>query len=154
MISEQLQLCLNRINQEIDDDDYEYREEGCDERDLESESLRFKKHIGLGLDDEYLALMSETNGVLFNGMIIFPLRQHEHCDETIAQANEDLREHFNKDYLFYGNFDEELYGYHTISGEYHAIEYAGEPVWNQFDSADDMFIYMIKRVLSSVGITD
>jgi hypothetical protein len=73
---------LDRLNQEIDDE-YEYRETGCDERTIESESMRFQENTGLTLDAEYLALMSVTNGVMFNGMTIFPLRKHEHCDEPL-----------------------------------------------------------------------
>jgi hypothetical protein len=83
MVSQELQRCLNRVNQEIDCDEYEYREDGGDEHILEEESQRFKKKIGQELSGEYIALMAETNGVLFNGMTIFPLLKHAHCDETI-----------------------------------------------------------------------
>jgi hypothetical protein len=154
MISEELKRCLDKVNQIIDQKAFLHREQGVHKRALETESLRFKKEIGLALDDTYLALMAKTNGVMFNGMVIFPLHKHQYRDETITQANEDLREHYSEDYLFYGNFDEELYCYHIPSGGYQAIEYVGEPVWNKFDSADEMFIYMIKRGLSSVGIGD
>jgi hypothetical protein len=147
MISKELKQSLDRLNQEIDDDEYEYRETGCDGRTIESESMRFQENTGLTLDAEYLALMAVTNGVMFNGMTIFPLRKHEHCDETIAQANDDMREHLSDEYLYYGSFDEELYCYHIPSAGYQAIEYAGMPVWEYFESANAMFMYMMNRCM-------
>jgi hypothetical protein len=147
MISDELQRCMDCLNQEIDDDDYEDREDGLDELTLENETLRFKKRIGHGLDDTYLALMAKSNGVMFNGMKIFPLSKHAHQDETIVIANEDMHEHLSEDYIFYGNFDAELYGYHIETGEYHAIEYSCDSVWDKFISADAMFIYMINRCI-------
>jgi hypothetical protein len=153
MLSDELQKCLGKVNAEIDHDAYEFREEGCDKRTLETESLRFKKVTGLTLDEDYLVLMAQSNGIMFNGLVIFPLRQHANYEETITQFNDDFRDHYNDEYLFYGYYDEELYCYHTPSCEYQAIEYVGEPVWKKFDSASDMFIFMIKRGLSSVGIS-
>jgi hypothetical protein len=147
MISKELKQFLDVLNQEIDDDEYEYRETGCDERTIASESARFTENTGLTLDAEYLALMAVTNGVLFNGMTIFPFRKHEHCDETIAQANDDMREHLSDEYLYYGSFDEELYCYHIPSAGYQAIEYAGMPVWEYFESANAMFMYMMNRCM-------
>jgi hypothetical protein len=154
MISDKLQQCLDKMNQVIDQKSFLHREGGCDERTIERESVSFTTQVGRALDETYLALMSNANGVMFNGMVIFPLCKHAHRDLSIAQENEDLREHFSEDYLFYGNFDEELYCYHIPTEKYLAIEYATDSPWEQFASADEMFAYMIKRGLSSVGIED
>lgn len=147
MINEELKRYLDRVNREIDADKYECREAGCDERTIETESLRFKKKTGLNLSNEYLDLMAETNGVLFNDMVIHPLRKHNNHDETILQFNEDMREQFSDEFIYYGKFDEELYCFHIPSGQYQAIEYVGSQPWKVFDSADSMFIFMMKRRL-------
>jgi len=123
----------------------------CKKVDLEIG--RFKSEIGFNLDEQYKCLMEVVNGVWFNGMVIFPLSLNEEEEETIIEANLEFQDLFEEDYIYYGNFDDELYCYNVKEKEYQAIEYSSDYAWNRFGTAEEMFIYMIERGLSSVDLS-
>lgn len=151
-MNKELKNLIKKLNIEIDKDEYEFRENGYSNEVVNLASKRFEKEIGIELDKVYLELSLYYNGILFNGMVIFPLLKHNNFNETIIQANIEFRENLYKEYIYYGSFDEELYVYNIKESLYYAIEYSSGRVFKNFLNIDDMFIYMIKRSLSSVNI--
>lgn len=143
-MSIELEKLLQKIIEE-DDQGLNNKENVCDKETIKKLSEKFKRKIGFKLDEDYLLLMEKMNGVYFNGMNIFPIKKTLD-DESIMERNEELRDSF-EDYIFYGNFDEELYCYHIESGDYQGIAYDSDYAWKSFASINEMFIYMMKRCM-------
>ncbi len=143
-MSIELEILLQKIIKE-DDQDLNQKELVCNKETINKLAEKFKRKIGFELDKDYLSLMEKMNGVFWNGMRIYPIKKTLD-DESIMEMNEELRDSF-ENYIFYANYDEELYCYHIELNEYHAIAYDSDYPWKNFNSIEDMFIYVLKRSL-------
>lgn len=115
-----------------------------EERILGAEK-EFQKEFGHEFPDAYKRILRRANGVYHNGLIIWPATPEPLFEETIQQANKDLRSNFSDHFLYFGQLDEELYVFDLKSQKYCAIEYVGKPVWEEFLNADEMFEFMLER---------
>ena len=138
---------INKINVELN----EYESSGTPSPADEEEINKFKREMEREFNyliPSYLEeLLSYSNGVMFNGLTIWPTQQYWLFHESFAEANLDLRERINENYIYFGNRDEELYIYNPITNKYEGIEYIGDTAWVQFDSLDVMFEFMLNRSL-------
>jgi hypothetical protein len=117
----------------------------CDEGAIEAAGRRFMQAYGERLPDAYKRILRVSDGVLHNGLTIWPVAPHPVFRQTIFEANEDLRDSFDERYLYFGQWDEELYVYDLPRQRYCAIEFVGKPVWNEFDNDEQMFEFMLRR---------
>ena len=117
----------------------------CDKETINKLAEKFKRKIGFELDKDYLLLMEKMNGVFCNGMSIFPIKKTLH-DESITERNDELIDSF-ENYIFYANYDEELYCYNIEEEEYQAIAYDSDYPWQKFSTIQEMFIYVLRRCL-------
>lgn len=105
----------------------------------------FRQRYGIELAPAYTRLLRCANGVSFNGLTIWPATEQPLFRETLIQANDDLRDSFSADFIYYGQRDEELYVYDLKAAVYCAIEFVGKPVWERFSDAQTMFEFMLER---------
>lgn len=117
----------------------------CDGDAIAAAGLRFMQAYGEPLPAAYQRILRVSDGVLHNGLIVWPVAPHAVFRQTLFEANDDLRDSFDERYLYFGQWDEELYVFDTTTKRYCAIEFVGKPVWNEFDNDEQMFEYMLRR---------
>lgn len=108
---------------------------------------KFHMEFSFNLPEIYRQLLSLSNGILFNGLTIWPTKAHGLFHEGMLEANVHLKESYNTDCIFFGTRDDELYIYQLANKSYQAIEYVGEAKWNEFNDAQSMFEFMLSRSL-------
>ncbi|MBA2656818.1 MAG: hypothetical protein H0U70_07500 [Tatlockia sp.] len=92
-------------------------------------------------------LLSYSNGILFNGLKIWPTHRYWLFQESFVEANTHLRDAFDNQKIYFGTRDEEMYIYNPVSRVYQGIEYVGEAKWVDFTSAEEMLEFMLARAL-------
>lgn len=111
----------------------------------------FKKsvftNLNYALPSAFEKLLTCSNGVLFNGLTIWPTKKYWMFKESFIEANMHLRESFNDKTIYLGTRDEELYIFNTEMKQYQAIEYVGEARWETFKDAEKMILFMLARAL-------
>lgn len=118
----------------------------CDAEGVARAAQSFLREFGQELPHAYRRVLAVADGVDHNGLTIWPVQHcHPPFRQTLIEANRDLRDSFNEDYLYLAQLDEELYVYDTRQAEYQAIELVGQPVWERFDSDEDMFVFLLER---------
>lgn len=117
----------------------------CSEAAIGQAELEFKREFGLEFPQAYKRLLRRANGVLHNGLIIWPAITEPLFQETLCQANIDLHDTFSVDFIYYGQLDEELYVLELASQTYCALEFVGKPVWKRFRDDLEMFEFMLER---------
>ncbi|MDR2092798.1 MAG: hypothetical protein LBP58_05725 [Azoarcus sp.] len=122
------------------------RPKPCDTATIERARREFRRALGIELPDAYCRVLVVADGVDHNGLTIWPVQQ---CNppfrQTLVEANIDLRDSFDENYLYLAQLDEELYVYDTRTHEYLAIEFVGKPVWAKFASDEEMFAFLLER---------
>jgi len=121
------------------------RPRACTEDEITTADQRFAREFGLALPSAYKEVLRHANGVIFNGLTIWPLEKHALFRETIFEANSDLRDLFDDHFVYFGQRDEELYVFELARQRYCAIEFVGKPVWEEFQSDTEMFEFMLER---------
>lgn len=119
----------------------------CPADDIQSAEEAFRDEFGHDFPAAYKRILALTNGVYFDGMTIWPAMPEPGFEETILQANRDLRETFSGDFIYFGQNGEELFVLNPKTGCFCAIEFVGKPVWAEFADADEMFRFMLERNL-------
>jgi hypothetical protein len=121
------------------------RPSACAEADIAEADQRFSRLFGRTLPDAYKRVLRRANGAKHNGLIVWPIARHTIFRETIFEANTDLRENFDDRFLYFGQWDEELYVLDVGRQQYCAIEFVGKDVWIEFNDDVEMFEFMLKR---------
>jgi hypothetical protein len=117
----------------------------CSEEEIRMVSAAFLGEFGHPLPAAYQRILRHANGVVHNGLTIWPAVAAQLFRETIIEANRELRDMFSDAYLYFGQRDEELYVFELSSKRWCAIEFVGAPEWAQFASAEEMFEFMLER---------
>jgi hypothetical protein len=112
---------------------------------IEKAEKSFQKKFGYGLPDAYKRLLRRANGIIYNGLIVWPATPQTPFEETIEEANTNLQEDFCEDFLYFGESGEELYVFDLKAQQYCAIEYVGKACWKEFEDAEEMIQYMLAR---------
>jgi hypothetical protein len=115
------------------------------ESEIAAADRRFAADFGISLPSAYKEVLRHADGVLHNGLTIWPLEKHAIFRQTIFEANADLRDSFDNRFAYFGQFDEELYVFESATQRYCAIEFVGKPVWEEFDDDKEMFEFMLER---------
>lgn len=117
----------------------------CPANDIGAAEAAFRDEFGHDFPAAYKRILALTNGVYFDGMTIWPAMPEPGFEESILQANRDLRETFSEDFIYFGQNGEELFVLNLKTGCFCAIEFVGKPVWAEFADADEMFRFMLER---------
>lgn len=123
----------------------ERRPPPCTDAQIEEADRAFTAQFGRPLPPAYRRVLREANGLKHNGLTVWPIRQHFAFQQTVFEANEDLRENFSDQFVYYGQRDEELYVFDLGRQRYCAIEFVGKPAWREFDDDVQMFEFMMHR---------
>ncbi len=121
------------------------RPEACSEGEIAAVERRFATDFRIPLPDAYKEVLRHADGVLHNGLTIWPVEKHALFRQTIFEANTDLRDSFDDRFVYFGQRDEELYVFETGTQRYCAIEFVGKPVWEEFADDKEMFEFMLER---------
>ncbi|MDU9392021.1 hypothetical protein ACIP1T_28180 [Pseudomonas japonica] len=122
------------------------RPQGCAPALLERAAQQFRREFGSELPQACLRVLRVADGVDHNGLTLWPVNHRGlPFRQNLFEANRDLRDSFDEDLIYLAQLDEELYVYDTRSREYQAIEMVGLPVWEQFASAEEMFLFLLER---------
>lgn len=115
------------------------------EANIAAADRRFSERYGFPLPEAYKRMLRHANGVLHNGLVIWPISDQEGFRQSIFEANDDLRETFDGRYVYLAQWDEELYVFDIAKKRYVALEFVGKPVWMEFGSDEQMFEFMLER---------
>lgn len=142
-----IERLINTINKEL----LEFEDVGTPIPASSDEVARLKQDISTkfnySLPPIFEELLSYSNGVLFNGLTIWPTDKYWLFHESFVDANTNLRDSFGNQSIYFGTRDEELYIYDLNSKLYQAIEYVGTAEWANFTDAKEMFEFMLARSL-------
>lgn len=123
----------------------ERRPPPCTEGQIDEADRAFARQFAHPLPEAYKRVLRRANGLMHNGLTVWPIRPHFVFRQTLFEANEDLRENFSDQFLYFGQRDEELYVFDIERHRYCAIEFVGKPVWMEFDDDIRMFEFMLHR---------
>ena len=101
----------------------------------------------MALPQSFCELLSFSNGIIFNGLTLWPTRVYGHFHESLLDANENLRASFDDQFIYFGMMDEELYVYDTLKKYYKAIEFVGKAEWQTFPDCESMIKFMLERAI-------
>ena len=117
----------------------------CAESEILAADSSFKSQFSQSFPEAYKRVLRRSNGVSHNGLTIWPLKPEPIFRETIFQANSDLRENFSDKFIYFAQYDEELYVFDIEKKAWCAIEFVGKPVWKQFSNPDEMIQFVLDR---------
>lgn len=115
------------------------------EGEIVAADRKFASEFGVALPLGYREVLRHADGVVHNGLTIWPIEPHALFRQTIFEANSDLRDSFDNRFAYFGQRDEELYVLDTSTQRYCAIEFVGKPVWKKFGDDKEMFEFMLER---------
>ena len=142
-----IEILINKINHLLE----KYKAPGLPSQASNDEILKFKNEIkdkfNYIIPSAFERLLSYSNGVMFNGLVIWPTEKYWLFQESFMEANINLRDSFDERFLYIGNRDEELYIYNPKTMTYQGIEYIGDTVWVEFDDLEEMLEFMLNRSL-------
>lgn len=121
------------------------RPAACSDDAISRADQRFAKEFNFALPEAYKRVLRRADGVMHNGLIVWSIDKHPIFRQTIFDANADMRENFDDRFLYFGQWDEELYVFDLTQQQYCAIEFVGKPVWIEFDDDVQMFEFMLQR---------
>ena len=142
-----IEILINKINHLLE----KYEAPGLPSQASNEEILKFKSEIkdkfNYIIPSAFERLLSYSNGVMFNGLVIWPTEKYWLFQESFMEANINLRDSFDERFLYFGNRDEELYIYNPKTMTYQGIEYIGDTAWVEFDDLEEMLKFMLNRSL-------
>lgn len=150
MMSEITSL-VRRIEKEFD---YE-QEEPAGSADVAAAERAFADLFGIEMPGGYRELIGLTDGLDFNGMIIYSCRDglspSGYQRLGLAESNERLIEgvdHIDTPLRFVGETGDELFAYHTSAGTWWVVDRVGwdpDPTTRPYQSFDALCVAQIKR---------
>lgn len=107
----------------------------------------FEREFQRSLPEAYRRLLIASDGILENGLTIWPCAPYWEFHESILTANRDLRENISSDFLYYGQRDDSVFVMELATGRYLAIELNGLAEWEEFQNCEAMIEFMLERAL-------
>ncbi len=107
----------------------------------------FEREFELPLPDAYQVLLRLTDGLMENGLTIWPCSPHWKFSESVVSANRELRENLSEDFLYFGLRDDSAFVTELSTGRFLAVELNGLAEWEDFGSAEAMVQFMLERAL-------
>ena len=107
----------------------------------------FEREFQHPLPDASCRLLLASDGILENGLTIWPCATYWEFHESILTANHDLRENVSDDFLYFGQRDDSVFVMELATGRYLAIELNGLAEWEEFPDCETMIEFMLERAL-------
>jgi hypothetical protein len=99
------------------------------------------------LSDAYCRFLRLSNGLLQNGLTIWPANIHWKFTETLITANHELRDTLHNGYVYFGQRDELVFCQESVTGRYQSRELTGFMQYQTFPDADALFHAMLSAAL-------
>jgi hypothetical protein len=133
-------------------------QEGCAKYDLfnppsanpeavAAAAAAFARHLQRPLPEAYQRLLLASDGILENGLTIWPCAPYWEFHESILTANLDLRENISDAFLYFGQRDDSVFVLELSTERYLAVELNGLTEWEEFPTCDAMIEFMLERAL-------
>ena len=107
----------------------------------------FEREFQRPLPDAYQRLLLASDGILENGLTIWPCAPYWDFHESILTANQELRENVSDDFLYFGQRDDSVFVMELATGRYLAVELNGLAEWEEFPDCETMIEFMLERAL-------
>lgn len=110
-------------------------------------SKTFEREFQRLLPEAYRRLLLASDGILDNGLTIWPCAPHWEFHESILTANRDLRENVSDAFLYFGQRDDSVFVLELVTGRFLAVELNGLSEWEEFPNCEAMIEFMLERAL-------
>lgn len=110
-------------------------------------ALQFQREFQHPLPEAYQRLLRATDGVLENGLTIWPCAPHWKFRESVVTANQELRENIADDFLYFGQRDDSVFVMDIRTERYLALGLNGLAEWDEFSDCELMIEFMLERAL-------
>lgn len=117
------------------------------EREIAVLANQFHSAFGLALPEAYQRVLRVANGVLFDGLTIWPTQPYWLFRESLVDANSDLREMVEESLIYLGKRDDSVFVLDPARQVYAALEISSLAEWETFPDADVMMASILERVL-------
>lgn len=108
---------------------------------------QFEREFEHPLPEAYKHLLHASDGVLENGLTIWPCAPYWKFSESVVTANRDLRENISDDYFYFGLRDDSAFVMEVRTGSFSALELSGLAEWEKFSDCEAMIEFMLARAL-------
>ncbi|MGH8049686.1 MAG: YrhA family protein [Burkholderiales bacterium] len=110
-------------------------------------AVQFQSEFGLALPEAYQRVLRLSDGILFDGLTVWPTQRHWLFRESLIEANRDLRETIEDSLVYFGKRDDIVFVLDQKREVYAALEMSGMSEWETFDDAEEMMTFMLQRVV-------
>ena len=121
---------------------------GASPEAVEAIAAEFEQRFQRPLPDAYRRLLLISDGILENGLTIWPCAPYWEFLDSILTANQDYQENISDDFLYFGQRDESVFVQELATGRYLAVELNGLAEWEVFPDCEAMIEFMLKRALA------
>jgi len=142
-----IEILIDKINQLLTMDEAPGLPSKADSKDVQRFKTEVQNKYNYTIPSVFQKLLSYSNGIMFNGLTIWPTEKYWLFQESFMDANSNLREFMDDRFLYFGNRDEELYIFNPNEMAYQAIDYISDTAWEEFDNFEAMIEFMLKRAL-------
>lgn len=105
--------------------------------------LKFKAR----LPDAYKRLLRVSDGLIENGLTIWPCTAHGKFTESVISANLELRDSVSDDFLYFGQRDDSVFVLDLPNWRFRAVELNGLAEWEAFPDCESMLVFILDRAL-------
>ena len=124
-----------------------FNPEGATEAIVAMTSRQFELAFAQPLPEAYRQLLRISDGVMENGLKIWPCAPHWKFTESVVSANREMRDSVSEDFLYFGQRDDSVFVLETSTGRWLAVELNGLAVWEEFSDCEAMFAFMLDSAL-------
>lgn len=143
MSIEQLVNAIQRLRRDND----EFVPPPASDAAIAEMAREFQKEFGLALPEAYQRVLRLSDGVMFDGLTVWPTHRYWIFRETLIEANRDLRETIEESLVYLGKRDDILFVWDARHQIYAALEMSGLSVWETFAEAEALVTFMLQRVV-------
>lgn len=115
---------------------------------------QFQKEFHFDVPESYLRVLRVCDGLNFDGLTIWPTHAHGPFEESLIDANSDLRENMEESLVYFGQRDDILFVFDKNRQGYAALEMLGLAEWLTFVDAETMILFMLQQVVGEDGDDD
>ena len=124
-----------------------FNPDGATDAMVAETSRQFERAFEQPLPEAYQQLLRISDGVMENGLTIWPCAPHWKFTESVVSANREMRDSVSEDFLYFGHRDDSVFVLETSTGRLLAVELNGLAVWEEFSDYESMLVFMLERAL-------
>ena len=118
--------------------------------DIEWANKELKQSGFPELPTDYAAFLQQCNGFAFNGVEIYGTDHVTDTDDgfeliDIITFNEQQREYYSENLLFFGRVDDDVYTFNPETQKYEARDICGFDIWDDYETITDFLEQEIKN---------